>query len=261
MIGTGLTMVDWALSLLSSGHRGQITAISPHGLAPRAHRPARAITINAAEVPFGAPLSKLARWIRGEIAKAEDAGGEWRSVIDALRPHTQRMWQSLSEADKRRFLRHGRAWWDVHRHRIAPSADAALTGAQSSGQLRILPARLRAFEERDDGGVNVVITQAGSETSERLAAGAVFECRGRASDIMRTENPFLQSVLRRGQARPDTLRLGLDVTGDCAIIGREGTTAQRMFAVGPVTSGVFWEITAVPDIRLQVARVARRLLS
>lgn len=260
MIGTGLTMVDWALSLLNGGHRGPITAISPHGLRPQPHRPARALTIGASEVPFGAPLSKLAGWIRGEIDKVEATGGDWRSVIDALRPHTQRMWQSLSLADKRRFLRHGRAWWDTHRHRIAPSADAALAEAQASGQLRILPARLDGFEERGKG-VDVIITHAASGATERLYAEAVFECRGRGSDIKRTENPFLQSVLARRQARPDALQLGLEVTPECAIVGGDGSPARRLFAVGPVTSGIFWEITAVPDIRLQVARVARQLLS
>jgi uncharacterized NAD(P)/FAD-binding protein YdhS len=68
-------------------------------------------------------------------------------------------------------------------------------------------------------------------------------------------------MLNAGQARPDALRLGLDVTSECAIIGASGEASPRIFAVGPVTSGIFWEITAVPDIRLQVARVARHLLS
>jgi uncharacterized NAD(P)/FAD-binding protein YdhS len=57
------------------------------------------------------------------------------------------------------------------------------------------------------------------------------------------------------------LQLGLDVTPECAIISADGEVSRSIFAVGPVTSGVFWEVTAVPDIRLQVARVARQLMS
>ena len=95
---------------------------------------------------------------------------------------------------------------------------------------------------------------------ERLFAKAVFECRGRASDITHSENPFLQSMLRSAQARPDALQLGLDVTSQCAIIAGNGAVSSRLFAVGPVTSGVFWESIAVPDIRLQAARIARQLL-
>jgi uncharacterized NAD(P)/FAD-binding protein YdhS len=35
--------------------------------------------------------------------------------------------------------------------------------------------------------------------------------------------------------------------------------ATDLYAVGPLTRGAFWEITAVPDIRHQVWALARRL--
>jgi uncharacterized NAD(P)/FAD-binding protein YdhS len=60
-------------------------------------------------------------------------------------------------------------------------------------------------------------------------------------------------------ARPDPLRLGLDVTGSCALLSREGAISRRLFAVGPVTKGAFWEMTAVPDIRRQTEKLAEYL--
>ncbi len=259
MIGTGLTMIDWVLSLLNRGHEGPITAISPHGLIAHAHRPTRTISIKAADVPFGKPLDELMHWIRSEVKKVEAAGGDWRSVVDALRPHTQRLWQALSTTDQQRFLRHGRPWWDQHRHRIAPAAAETIAAARERGQLRIVTARLSGFEPSAEG-VDVVVRDTRTGATERVHASAVFECRGRASDVTRSENRLLQGLLRSGQARPDVLLLGLDVTGQCAIIGADGVVADRLFAIGPVTSGVFWESIAVPDIRLQAARIARRLL-
>jgi uncharacterized NAD(P)/FAD-binding protein YdhS len=59
--------------------------------------------------------------------------------------------------------------------------------------------------------------------------------------------------------RPDALRLGLDVTGNCALLNREGAISRRLFAVGPVTKGAFWEMTAVPDIRRQTEKLAEYL--
>ena len=39
MLGTGLTMVDAAISLLDRGHRGPIHALSRRGLCPQRHLP------------------------------------------------------------------------------------------------------------------------------------------------------------------------------------------------------------------------------
>ena len=60
-------------------------------------------------------------------------------------------------------------------------------------------------------------------------------------------------------SRPDPLRLGLDVTGTCALLHRSGAISRRLFAVGPVTKGAFWEMTAVPDIRRQCEFLAQHL--
>ncbi len=261
MIGTGLTMIDWALSLLNAGHQGTITAISPHGLLAHSHLPARPLTISAADVPLGQPLHAVTRWIRGEVRKAEALGGDWRGVIDALRPHTQRLWQSFSVETKRQFLRHARPWWDQHRHRIAPAAAETIALARKRGQLRVIAARLKAFKECGNG-VDVLIEPASTAGGQptQLYAEAVFECRGRSSDVTRTENPLLRSLLESGEARPDPLLLGLDVTPECAVIDAQGVPSQRLFAIGPLTSGVFWESVAVPDIRLQAARIAGQLL-
>jgi uncharacterized NAD(P)/FAD-binding protein YdhS len=61
----------------------------------------------------------------------------------------------------------------------------------------------------------------------------------------------LQSLFDAGLARPDWLGMGLDVDRRSRIAG-----AERLWAVGPLTKGRFWEVVAVPDIRGQVAEVA-----
>lgn len=259
IVGTGLTMVDWVLTLLHSGHRGPIVAVSPRGLMPHVHRAVAPAHLDPADLPLGASLSQLTRWLRSWIDDIEAAGGDWRSAIDALRPHTQRLWQALSLEDKRRFLRHARPWWDQHRHRVAPSAAAKLAAAHGSGQFSIIAARVVAFEERGDG-VDIVIAPRGKSERRTLFARAVFECRGRATHVEQTENPLLRSLLASGQVRPDPLHLGLDVTADCALIDRTGAVSERLYAIGPVTSGTFWEVTAVPDIRIQAVSLVQKFL-
>ncbi len=260
VIGTGLTMVDRVLWLLHDGHRGPITAVSRHGLMPQAHRPTPPTAPFAAEdLPLGRPIRALTRWLRDRAANCERSGSGWRAAVDGLRPHTQALWRQLPEDERRRFLRHVRPFWDMHRHRIAPQAAAQLAAAERRGQLTIVAGRMAHFEPHA-GGVAVTVLPRGSGTAAVYDAAAVFECRGRAADVSRSENPFLRHLLGEGRARPDALGLGLDVTAGCALVDAGGQASDRLYATGPITSGAFWEIVAIPDIRQQADRLAKDVL-
>ena len=179
VIGTGLTMVDRVLWLLHDGHRGPITAVSRHGLMPQAHRPTPPTAPFAAEdLPLGRPIRALTRWLRDRAANCERSGSGWRAAVDGLRPHTQALWRQLPEDERRRFLRHVRPFWDMHRHRIAPQAAAQLAAAERRGQLTIVAGRMAHFEPHA-GGVAVTVLPRGSGTAAVYDAAAVFECRGR----------------------------------------------------------------------------------
>ena len=128
VLGTGLTMIDVVTTLDGAGHRGPILALSRHGLLPRVHAPTRPWSLLAPPTELAPSVSALMRFVRREIRRARGAGYEWRDVIDALRPHTQRLWQRLPQTERRRFLRHVRAYWEVHRHRMAPEIAAQIDG-------------------------------------------------------------------------------------------------------------------------------------
>ncbi len=87
----------------------------------------------------------------------------------------------------------------------------------------------------------------------------VVNCSGPGADYDRIQEPLIRSLLAEGAVRPDPLRLGLDVTGNCALLDRNGAISRRLFAVGPITKGTFWEMTAVPDIRRQTELLAEHL--
>jgi uncharacterized NAD(P)/FAD-binding protein YdhS len=84
---------------------------------------------------------------------------------------------------------------------------------------------------------------------------------GPSCDYARIDHPLVRSLLERGLVRPDALRLGLDVSTTCAMLDREGAISRRLFAIGPVTKGAFWEMTAVPDLRRQCEDLATQLTS
>jgi uncharacterized NAD(P)/FAD-binding protein YdhS len=238
LVGTGLTMVDMAVSLEEAGFTGRITATSRRGLVPRGH-------VSPAAAPLDwEPPARLA-----ELVRAVRARSPWRAAVDGLRPHSIGLWRGLSEAERRRFLRHLRPWWDVHRHRIAPAVAARIERMRESGRLEVAAGRIVAVE----GEEVTIARRGGGELRRRF--DAVINCTGPQGDIGRVEDPLIRGLLASGRARPDRLGLGLEVDPSSRVAGSGHSPA--LYAVGPLSKGAFWEIVAVPDIRGQAAGVAK----
>lgn len=241
VLGTGLTMIDTVLSLDEAGHRGRILALSRRGLIPRAHAAYQPAPVEAEELPPGDLLATW-RWLRkrsGEVG--------FRAAVDSLRPFSADLWQSFDLEDRRRFLRHARAWWDVHRHRIAPEIAARLAALVAADRLQVVAGRLSAVSE-DVDGLDVSFARRGGKMDRRRVS-ALFNCTGPLGEMRRTRDPLLQQLLGDGTVRIDDLGIGLDVA-------RPGRAGDGVWAVGPLIKGTYWEMVAVPDIRGQAAAVA-----
>ena len=252
LLGTGLTMVDVATSLEARGHRGPIVAISRRGLTPRRHGGAAPITSSGAGVPQGS-LSQLLHRVRRQSAAVG-----WREAVDALRPATQAIWRRASLAERRRFLRHLRPWWDVHRHRMAPAVAERIEAMRREWRLTVAAGRILKVEP-DGEGAKVTWRPRGGEHAQSLTVGRIINCTGPAGDPSGVASPLIRGLIERGEARVDPLRIGLEVDAHGRAIQADGSPNPQLFAVGPITKGSFWEIVAVPDIRNQVADLAVRL--
>lgn len=247
LLGTGLTMVDAALALAAAGYGGRMLALSRRGLVPRPHEQTGAEPL-AAQPPER--LAELFRQLRRDSARAG-----WRPAVDGLRPHAIRLWRGFSEEERRRFLRHARPWWDVHRHRIAPAAAAGIEALRREGRLEIVAGRIAGAR---GGGAELelrIARRGGGELEARVAAAV--NCTGPEGRIGQIEDPLTCWLLASGLARPDPLGIGFDVDHQSRLIDGGGRPSRSLFALGPPTRGAFWEIVAVPDIREQAQRVAR----
>jgi len=244
LVGTGLTMVDAVLSLDAAGHRGRIVALSRRGLIPRGHTDSAPAQIDAEDVPHG-HVRTIWRWLRKRGAEVG-----WRSAVDALRPHSHRLWQSLPLHEQKRFARHARPWWDVHRHRIAPDVAERMQGLIADGRLQIVAGRIQSVTD-DDHGLEVAYRRRGTSRVERGRFAYMINCTGPLGTISRTRDPLLKGMLADGLIRPDQLGIALDVDERSRVAG-----SKRAWAMGPLTKGRYWEIIAVPDIRGQAAAVA-----
>ncbi|HZF44151.1 MAG TPA: FAD/NAD(P)-binding protein [Sphingomonadaceae bacterium] len=246
LIGTGLTAIDAVLSLDANGFGGRVIALSRRGLLPQAHAETAAGSV--APVPKGSPLDML----RALGRQAETC--DWRDAVDALRPVTADVWRGWTVAQRGRFLRHLRPWWDVHRHRIAPEVARRLAELIADGRLVVAAGRIAGHE---DGRVRVRFR--GADKDEAIEAATVVNCTGPQGDLRRSRDPLLVDLLRSGAARTDAFGLGLDVDAACRVLGANGLATPGLYAIGPMTKGTFWETVAVPDIRRQAAELAATL--
>lgn len=254
VIGTGLTAIDVILRLVANGFSGPIVALSRRGLRPHRHvdglpRPKPVLAKPAPE------LSDLVRW-----ARLGSATQDWRLVVDSIRPITQMMWASADAAKRARFLRHLRPFWDVHRHRLAPEVAGRIDALVTSGQLSFRAGKIRHVEVESDA-LSVEWRPRGETATVVTHAARMINCTGPQGDLLRSSDPLVKHMLKAGRIRPDALRLGLDIDRDGHVLDTRGRASEHILAIGPMTRGDLWEVVAVPDIRIQVSALARRLVN
>jgi uncharacterized NAD(P)/FAD-binding protein YdhS len=258
--GTGLTMLDLALTVTGAHPAAVVHAVSRHGLLPREHRGAPAPgqpPVPAIPALAGGPL-RLAGLVRQVRRAAARHPGDWQDVIDVLRPQVPDLWQRLPAADQRLFLRRYARYWEVHRHRVPPATAARIAGLRAAGRLRVRPGQIVAASG-GPGGVRVRVAHAGTVTD--LDGGWLVNGTGPAADITTAAGPLLGCLLASGLARPDPLRLGLDADAAGALMDAAGRPSDRIFALGPPLRGTRYETTAIAEIARQAESLARHLVT
>jgi len=256
LLGTGLTTVDAIITLRSLGWLGIIHAVSRNGWLPHSH-------FRGIDYPDFPPagtdlaslgLTKLIALMEHHCAQLRELNANPAIIVDKMRPHTQRIWQNFTLAERQQFTRHHAARWNVLRHRIAPEIYAQLTTAQLTGQLRLHAAQIQSVEA---DGKQVRVHLSGNKT---LAGDLVINATGPHTRLTATRSPLMQNLLRRGLVAPDGMEMGVQVDADHTIVGRDGQRSEFLLAVGPLLRGTLWETIAVPELRSQARRVAETLL-
>lgn len=262
VLGSGHTAADAVFRLCGGGRRALM--LSRRGRLPQPHR-----ALPRAPAPAGFPawLDPVAptaravlRALRAEAARRSAEGGDWRDVMNDLRPHTPALWQRLPEAERRRFLRHAQAFWDVHRHRLAPAAARRLERLVATRQVEGLAARVVALRDLGDG-VELTLRRRGSADREVRVVGAVVNCTGPDADWRRHTAALPRQLLAAGLVTPDALGLGLCVDAQYRALGAHGRAVQGLYVVGPALKAGRWEATAVPELRQHARALVDSLLA
>jgi uncharacterized NAD(P)/FAD-binding protein YdhS len=244
------------VELRARGHRGPVLAVSRRGMLPASHAASPAWIVDPAGWPPDAV--GLLRRVRAEIALAATAGVPWTSVIDGLRPHTTAIWRAIPPVERRRLLRHARAYWEVHRHR-APADQLAVLDAWQRDGLTIAAGRVqRAWDDGERLRVAIRHREGGVRNA---SFDAVINATGAESDPRRSGDPLYASLLASGTVAADPLGLGLACAEDGAALDAAGARVPGVWVLGAARRPLLWESTAVPELSRHAAALAGTLAS
>ena len=272
VLGTGLTALDVITTLLRAGHRATITAVSPHNLRPRAHRPAfdmppalpaagmlqridGPVPAFVRDIAASMRATTLTRALRRQIAAARANNESWYATFDAFRDPLWQVWTALHAREKRRILRHAGRWYDVHRFRAPPQNDAIVQAAEREGRVAFRAAKLRSIACGNDHGVVVALHETATGRVRTEKFGAIVNCTGLDAGAGATTNPLLASLCRQGWLVPDATGVGFAVDAQCRPISRDGTASDVLRVIGPPTAGTFGDPLGAIFIAAQIRRI------
>jgi uncharacterized NAD(P)/FAD-binding protein YdhS len=253
IVGTGLTMADMVASLDAAGHAGRILAISRRGQMPREHAAGSA----AYSGMFSPPATALGllRLVRARVARAAAEGIGWQCVFDALRAEAEAFWAHLPAAERRRLLRHAKPFWETHRYRLPPPTAARLRQRMDARTLRIEAAKV-AGARPAGARIEVDLRARGAAMAVTASFDAVILTIG-PGRIAEAPCPLLRTLCTAGLLSPDATGQGIDCDEDGAAC--RDHQAPPLFVAGPLSRGRFAEITGVPEISRQAAKLATYL--
>ena len=241
IVGTGHSAVDALFCLNQYQPRRPIYLLSRHGLLSHQHR-----ILPTAPKPqaFPAYLRTLPPTIRAysqallqQLKAVAEQGGNWCDTLNELRPHSRQIWQSWPESAQRQFLRHIKAYWEIHRYRLAPMAFQRLDQLLSDCPAHVIAGRILSIYLQTEG-VLVEYRSRGYQTIERLRVSAVVNCISPSTDIQCNAKPLLAGLMKKGLIKQDAHGLGLMVTPSLQILDKQEQPVSGLWYVGPHLKGV-----------------------
>ncbi len=263
IIGSGHTAIDALFRLTSLDEGRKVFMLSRHGLVPRSHRPISQAPPKSDFPVYLTGVPNTARTymhaIRREVKVRAQLEQDWRDVLNELRPHAKTIWQLWTDFERKRFLRSIRPWWDIHRHRLAPSAAARLKSKIDSGSLQVLAGRIISIDQLSTG-LRLTYRERNSGETKALEVDTVVNCSGPNYDIDSITSPLITQLREEGFVVADPLRLGLQTDENYNVIGRDGKITASLRYLGPMLRAHYWEATAVPELRTHAKKVALEML-
>ncbi|HRH47482.1 MAG TPA: FAD/NAD(P)-binding protein [Panacibacter sp.] len=257
VVGNGLTMIDTVLGLLENNFGGTIYTISTSGFSLLPHKYNLLVYENIVkELPETYTLHSLLTLVNKHAKSLTKVGIGVHLVIDALRPYTQQIWQSLSFREKKIFLKKLSYPWNALRHRVPLHIYEHIQNLRMNKKLITFSGKLIQATATEEG-ISAVLFDKKNKKEETIIVDRIINCTGPQSNIHECSNTLLRKLAEKRMIVPDELQLGIDADpATAAVINANGEKSNNIFTIGSNLKGVLWESVAVPELRVQAQNLA-----
>lgn len=227
IVGSGLTAIDVWKRLRK--YELKLTFLSRHGLFPLTHVSSEAIH----RFPNLTGMSPLQIF---EVVRSLKGLYNWQQIADEIRKQNRGIWTCWSAREKKQFIRWIKPYWEIMRHRLPGAIHTMLQDDLSAGKARLKAGKVRNIS-RDTHKLNVdlKVKKAGVEQ-------LTFD------HIVLATGASINQDLFRDKKVP-----GIKFSSNG--FGYINVSAPNVWFAGPSSKATYWEITAIPDIRIQAAEI------
>lgn len=251
LVGTGLSSLDVVSALAKVRHKGNITLLSRHGLLPKPHAPFDAVSTDLVSEMIETPTAlNYLSTVRRRAKQAKN----WRSVIDGLRPHTQKLWALLPIEEQQKFLSRVQSYWNIFRHRAPAVQLNQIEGFMEKGQLSVWAGHLAEATPVNGSQIEIGLTN-----GEKRTFDWVLNCTGFHSSPNNANHDLWENLLEQGLVCTDEIGIGIKAQGFQVVDG-SGDAHDTLFAMGGLIRGGLYEGTAVPELRGQAKALSLEVL-
>ncbi len=235
IIGSGLTAVDAIVGLKKKNFKGKIFVISRRGNFPKEHNDWTEKSpdfISASDAKKGVIflVLKIRNFLR------QNTQFNLCHVIDSIRPITTELWKNLDQKNKKLFLRHLVPYWNIFRHRAPVSSIKTIEKMIKSGQIEIKKKGVKKIYQES---AKILVETA----QEKIECDYFINCLG--FEFRAQKYPLLAQMITADLLKEDVLL--------------SQSNHPKIHLLGGLNIGRDFECTSVPDLRLSVEDVLKKL--
>lgn len=240
IIGTGLSAVDVLVGLNSKNFSGKIYAISRRGNFPKPHFSQNNILphnnpidiVDDSDAKSG--IIQISLKFRNFLRNYKNL--DLRHLIDSIRPKTKTFWHNLDEKNKRLFLKKILPYWNIFRHRVPNISLELIDKMIKNKQLEIVKSSVKSIHKNN----NKFVIDLGFQ---KIECDYLVNCLG--FDFNVKNYPLINSMLNKNLLKKDLIFMQ--------------SNNINLHLVGGLNISRDFEITAVPDLRVDANLVAKKI--